>query len=164
MENTYRRITYHRMARLNGYVSAAKYFILEARRGRREENKNTSVCPVYTFRQSRKGEHDSWMLENSLVTHQERKVAGLRLKAVQPSRAWKPYRYIQRLVWLCTADIQTQTVSLQQKQRSSSQVKRRISRCMQTQGSQTPLSVSALVSAITHGQCTSSLLILLLLL
>ena len=47
MENTYRRITYHRMARLNAYVSAAKYFILEARRGRKEKTK-AQVCALST--------------------------------------------------------------------------------------------------------------------
>lgn len=59
------------MARLNACVSAAKCFVLEERRGGRGKNKSTSVCPVYKFRQSRKGEHDIWMFEDSFVTHQE---------------------------------------------------------------------------------------------
>lgn len=137
----------------------------KGKKGRKQKHKCVPFLHVQTKQKRRTWQLDvgEFTCNTSRRRNTERKAAGLRLKAVQPSRAWKPYRYVQSLVWLCTADIQTQTVSLQQKQRSSSQVKRRISRCMQTQGSQTPLLVSALVSAITHWRCTSSLLILLLL-
>lgn len=71
MENTYRRIMCHTMARLNACVSVAKYFIWEGRRGGREKQQH-DVWAVCTFRQTRKGEHDVWIFENSLIAHQER--------------------------------------------------------------------------------------------
>lgn len=138
----------------------------EGEEGKKQKHKCVPCLHIQIKQKRRTWHLDVWEFIHNTPRrcNTERKAAVLRLKAVQPSRAWKPYGYVQSLAWLCTAEIQTQTMSLQRKQRSSSQAIRWISWCVQTWGTQTLLLVPALALAITHGHCTSSLLILLLLL
>lgn len=60
---------------LNGQIKclcfSSKVFSFGGEKARKGKHKSTSVCPVCVFRQSRKGEHDIWMFENSFLIHQE---------------------------------------------------------------------------------------------